>query len=75
MARSVGKMLLLAAVYVLAGKLVGLRLAFENQSVSPVWPPTGIALTGLILFGWRCWPAVMAGAFFVNFLKIGRAHV
>ena len=68
MARSVGKMLLLAAVYVLAGKL-GLRLAFENQSVSPVWPPTGLALTGLILFGWRCWPAVMAGAFLVNFLN------
>src|SRR5229473_310629 len=32
-----------AAIYFLAAKL-GLSLAFLNASVSPVWPPTGVAI-------------------------------
>jgi signal transduction histidine kinase len=31
-----------------------------------VWPPTGIALAALILFGVRLWPAIALGAFFAN---------
>jgi PAS domain S-box-containing protein len=58
--------LLLAAVYYAAAKF-GLTLAFEAEQVTLVWPPTGIALAAVILFGYRVWPGVMAGAFLANF--------
>jgi signal transduction histidine kinase/CheY-like chemotaxis protein len=60
--------MLLAALlllYFAAGKL-GLHFAFVHASASPVWPPTGIALAALLLFGVRVWPAVFIGAFLVN---------
>ena len=62
--------LALAAVYFCAGKL-GLLLAFVNASVSPVWPPTGIALAALLLWGYRLWPGIFLGAFLVNFTTAG----
>jgi PAS domain S-box-containing protein len=51
--------------YVAAGKL-GLTLAFVHASATAVWPPTGIAIASLLLFGLRLWPAMLAGAFLVN---------
>ena len=61
---------LLIAAYFVAGKL-GLLLAFLHVSASPVWPPTGIALAALLLFGIRFWPAVFVGAFLVNVTTAG----
>jgi signal transduction histidine kinase len=52
-------------VYVAVGKL-SLMLAFLHPSASPVWPPTGLALALLLLFGMRFWPAILIGAFLVN---------
>jgi integral membrane sensor domain MASE1 len=49
----------------LAGNL-GLHFAFVHASASAVWPPTGIALAALLLFGVRVWPAIFVGAFLVN---------
>jgi signal transduction histidine kinase len=60
----------LALVYFLAGKF-GLLLAFANQSASPVWPPTGIALAAVVLLGPRLWPGVFIGAFLVNVTTTG----
>jgi PAS domain S-box-containing protein len=57
--------LALIAAYVCAGKF-GLSLASLNASVSPVWPPTGIALAALLIWGVRLWPAIFIGAFIVN---------
>ena len=57
-------------VYFAAGKL-GLRLAFVNASASAVWPPTGIALAGLLVLGFRVWPVVFLGAFLVNITTAG----
>ena len=34
--------------------------------MTPIWPPTGIALAGLLLFGRRVWPAIALAAFLVN---------
>ena len=56
---------LLLLVYFGAGKL-GLRLASVNASVSPIWPPTGIALAALLIFGYEFWPVILIGAFLVN---------
>jgi|GEM_PF-2137704 len=63
-------MIVLTAVYFLAGKF-GLALAFEYTSASPVWPPTGIALAALLLYGVRYWPAIFLGAFLVNITTAG----
>src|ERR1043165_591716 len=59
------EILLLTLLYIGAGKL-GLSLAFYNASASPVWPPAGLALAGLLLRGMRLRPAILAGAFVVN---------
>jgi signal transduction histidine kinase len=61
---------ILTLVYFIAGKL-GLKLAFLNDSASAVWPPSGIALAGLLLLGYRAWPAIFIGAFLVNFTTAG----
>jgi PAS domain S-box-containing protein len=58
-------LLALGIGYFVAGK-AGLLLAGENSSVSVVWPASGIAIGALLLGGSRLWPAVFAGAFFVN---------
>jgi integral membrane sensor domain MASE1 len=61
----VARVVVLAAVYYGAAKL-GLQLAFDNPSVTAVWPPTGIALAALLLWGWQYWPGVALGALFAN---------
>jgi integral membrane sensor domain MASE1/anti-sigma regulatory factor (Ser/Thr protein kinase) len=55
----------IAAVYYGAAKL-GLNLAFSAKSVTAVWPPTGIALAALVLWGYRYWPGVALGALLAN---------
>jgi serine phosphatase RsbU (regulator of sigma subunit)/integral membrane sensor domain MASE1 len=59
------RVLCLAAAYYGAAKL-GLNLAFATSSVTAVWPPTGIALAALVLWGYRFWPGVALGALFAN---------
>jgi integral membrane sensor domain MASE1/anti-sigma regulatory factor (Ser/Thr protein kinase) len=56
---------LVAAVYYGSAKL-GLQLAFESGSVTAVWPPTGIALAAVVLWGYRIWPGVALGACLAN---------
>jgi signal transduction histidine kinase/CheY-like chemotaxis protein len=58
-------LLLLTAVYFCAGKL-GLSVAFLHRSATAVWPPTGLALAAVLLLGYRVWPAILVGAFLVN---------
>jgi signal transduction histidine kinase/ActR/RegA family two-component response regulator len=60
----------LTVLYFLAGKL-GLRLASFHASASPVWPPAGIALAALLLYGYGSWPAIFLGAFLVNMTTLG----
>ena len=55
----------LSAAYYASGRF-GLSLAFLNASASAVWPPTGLALAALVLWGYRLWPGVFIGAFLVN---------
>jgi diguanylate cyclase (GGDEF)-like protein len=60
----------LTGTYFVAGKL-GLKLASVHASATAVWPCTGIALAALLIFGYRVWPAVLAGAFLVNLTTAG----
>jgi PAS domain S-box-containing protein len=67
--RAIGRYILvsvvLALVYYGAARL-GLRYASIGQSISLVWPPTGIAFAALVLLGKRYWPGVALGAFLAN---------
>ncbi|PYJ82757.1 MAG: hypothetical protein DME22_17480, partial [Verrucomicrobia bacterium] len=67
---SLGALLVLLTVYFVAGKL-GLRLAFVHENATAVWPPTGIALAGLLVLGYRVWPVIFLGAFLVNITTAG----
>jgi PAS domain S-box-containing protein len=55
----------LAGLYYAAARF-GLRYASIGQSVSLVWPPTGLALAALVALGYGYWPAVAIGAFLAN---------
>jgi PAS domain S-box-containing protein len=55
-----------AAVYFAAARL-GLSMASVHTSVSPVWPPTGIAIAAVLLLGYRVWPGILLGAFLANY--------
>src|SRR6266705_4777928 len=63
--RDLPKALLLAAAYVLFAKL-GLSIQPVNAFATLVWPPTGIALASLLIFGNRFWPSIAAGAVVAN---------
>ena len=45
---------------------LGLQLAVIGKSVTPLWPPTGLAVVALLGFGYGMWPAVAVAAFAVN---------
>jgi diguanylate cyclase (GGDEF)-like protein len=60
-----GQILLLGAAYFGAAKL-SLLLAIPPGYATAVWPPSGIALTALLLFGQRMWPGIWIGATLVN---------
>jgi PAS domain S-box-containing protein len=59
--------IVIAAAYLAAAEL-GLSLASVHTNVSPVWPPTGIAIASLLIFGRRFWIGVLLGAFVANAL-------
>ncbi|MGB8253721.1 MAG: MASE1 domain-containing protein [Anaerolineaceae bacterium] len=54
------KIILLAIIYRIAA-ILGLSMAYVQANTSPVWPPTGIALAALMLFGIKLWPGVALG--------------
>jgi PAS domain S-box-containing protein len=60
----------LAVFYFCAGKL-SLFLAYVHPSASAVWPPSGLALAALLLWGYRLWPGIFLGAFLVNITTAG----
>ncbi|GAB1510199.1 MASE1 domain-containing protein [Actinophytocola sp. KF-1] len=62
-----GLILAVAVGYFLAAE-IGLELALVREQVTPLWPPTGIAVACLLLFGMRCWPGITIGAFAANVL-------
>ena len=61
---------LIVLVYFLLGK-ASLSLAFVHPSVTAVWLPSGTALAGFLLLGYRIWPGIFLGAFLVNLATAG----
>jgi diguanylate cyclase len=69
-ARYTIRLAILCAVYFGSAK-AGLAFAFANQSVTSIWPPTGLALAAVLIWGYRMWPAIAAGAFLANVTTAG----
>ncbi|HZF89056.1 MASE1 domain-containing protein [Streptomyces sp.] len=60
------QVLAVAACYYAAGRLGLLRQLVVGDAVfTPIWPPTGVAVAALFVFGLRCWPGIALGALFV----------
>jgi integral membrane sensor domain MASE1 len=58
--------LAVAGCYYAAGRLGLLRqLVVEGAVFTPIWPPTGVALTSLLILGLRCWPGISLGVLLV----------
>src|SRR5512135_2819283 len=56
----------LVALAYFATSQLGLEFAHVGHSVTLFWPPSGIALAALMIFGWRIFPAIAIGEFFAN---------
>src|ERR1044072_3759372 len=57
---SVVALALVAASLDLAGR-TGLELAYLNGAVAGLWPPAGVGLAILFLYGIRLWPGIVVG--------------
>jgi signal transduction histidine kinase len=51
---------LVALAYYITGR-IGLKLAYLDGAVAAIWPPAGLGLAVLFLFGLRLWPGVVIG--------------
>jgi signal transduction histidine kinase len=51
---------LLAGAYYGAAKL-GLKFGYLDGAVTALWPPVGVGIAALVLFGPRLWPGVVLG--------------
>ncbi len=65
-------LLAIATAYALTGWM-SLQILVPSGYVAPVYPPAGIALGALILYGWRMWPAILVGAALTNAVATGYA--
>ena len=59
--------LAIAIVYIASAQL-GFLVAIPPGNVTVVWPPSGIALTAMLLLGSRAWAGIWLGSFLVNVL-------
>ena len=60
------RVFLLGAAYFITGKL-GIFLAITPGYATAIWPPSGIALAGILIYGYRVWPGILLGSFLINF--------
>ncbi|WP_159015512.1 EAL domain-containing protein [Cognatiluteimonas profundi] len=56
----------LAVAYYLAARLA-LLLAIPPGYATAVWPAAGVALAGILVFGYRVWPGILLGAFCLDY--------
>lgn len=49
----------------------GLALASIHPNATPIWPPTGVALAAVLLWGYRIWPAIFTAAVIANATTAG----
>lgn len=52
--------------YILTGEL-GHLFAMPGTAITAIWPPAGISLVAILMLGWRMFPGIWFGAFFVGY--------
>lgn len=62
------KFTILFALYVVTATF-GFSIDAVSGFATLVWPPTGISLAFLLLFGYKLWPGVWMGAFVASLLR------
>ncbi|RAG81343.1 hypothetical protein DN069_33375 [Streptacidiphilus pinicola] len=68
-------MLVVAGVYFGSGRLGLLaQVVVEGVRVTPLWPPSGVAVAALLLLGLRVWPGIALGQWLVV-LSIAHWHL
>src|SRR5512132_3810242 len=55
-----GSLALVAGAYYLVGR-IGLEMAYLDGAVAAMWPPAGLGLAVLFLYGIRLWPGIVIG--------------
>jgi serine phosphatase RsbU (regulator of sigma subunit)/integral membrane sensor domain MASE1/anti-sigma regulatory factor (Ser/Thr protein kinase) len=60
-----GAIALVGTAYYLGARL-GLQLSLVEENVTPLWPPTGIAVAAFLVMGRSIWPGIALAAFAVN---------
>ena len=60
----------IACTYFLFG-LLGLELAIPPSQAGALWPPAGIALASMLLYGPRIWPGIFIGNFCISAWAFG----
>jgi PAS domain S-box-containing protein len=63
--KTVALNIVLIVLYFVAARL-SLLFALGNTNATPIWPPSGIALAFIWIFGYRVWPGIFCGAFLAN---------
>jgi signal transduction histidine kinase len=59
------KLAVVGLAYYGAGR-IGLALAYLNGAVAAMWPPAGLGVAVLFLYGLRLWPAIVIGDLFLG---------
>jgi len=73
LALAAARLLGVAAAYLVLAK-AGLELASIHPSATPVWPPAGLALAAVLLWGYGMAPAIFAGALVANAINAGSIY-
>src|SRR5512132_1245345 len=55
-----GSLALVAGAYYLVGR-IGLEMAYLDGAVAALWPPAGLGVAVLFLYGIRLWPGILIG--------------
>jgi signal transduction histidine kinase len=63
--RYAGAIAALGGAYWLAAK-AGLQFAYLHGAVTPLWPPVGVGMAVLVLYGKRLWPGIVIGDLLVG---------
>jgi integral membrane sensor domain MASE1 len=61
-----GLVVLGVAVAYYTAAQIGLLQELVRGQVTPLWPPTGVALVCLLTLGIRAWPGITLGSFLIN---------
>jgi two-component sensor histidine kinase len=64
------RMVLVGIAYLVIA-ILALKLASIHPSATPIWPPTGLALAAVILWGYRVSPAIYFAALIANVATAG----